>query len=53
VEIKNSKVTVYHNPTLIAADFEQRIKDEFELDDEALTIRFISDYSRHYKTNSN
>jgi len=50
VEIKNSKVTVYHNPTLTAPDFEQRIKNEFELDGETLEISFMQDHSRHYKT---
>jgi len=48
VEIKDSKVTVYHNPTLTSPEFENRIRDEFELNDEALDIRFMPDHSRHY-----
>ena len=50
VEIKASKVTVYHNPTLTSPDFEQRIKDEFELDEGSLTVRFMPDHSKHYES---
>ena len=49
LEIKDSKVTVYHNPTLTSPEFEQKIKNNFELNEEALTIRFIPDHSKHYK----
>ena len=49
VEIKDSKVTVYHNPTLSSQEFEQKIKDEFDLNDEVLIILFIPDHSKHYR----
>jgi len=48
VEIKDSKVTVYHNPTLSSPELEQRIIDAFELNSEASIIRFMPDHSRHY-----
>ena len=48
VEIKASNATVYHNPTLTSPEFEEKIKNEFELTDEAQNIRFTPDHSRHY-----
>jgi len=48
VEIKASKVNVYHNPVLASQIFEQQIIDEFELAEQKSAIRFIPDHSRHY-----
>ena len=48
VEIKPGKVTVFLNPILCSPDFEQRIRNEFLLTDESLTLRFIPDHSNHY-----
>ncbi len=47
VEIRSGKITVYHNPMLADPAFEQRIIDEFEL--LGHSVRFVPDYSRHYK----
>jgi len=49
VEVKAKKVTVYHNPAFETPDIKQMILDEFALVDDSLTVRFVSDYSYHYK----
>lgn len=49
VEVKAKKVAVYHNPVFSTPEFKQKIRDEFALTDESLTLRFVSDYSNHYK----
>ena len=48
VEIANNKATVYHNPIFSQwQDFINEIIREFELKE--FTVRFISDYSKHYQ----
>jgi hypothetical protein len=49
VEIKQGKATVYYNPTLGSPEFETKIREEFALADDLLTIRFVPDHSSHYK----
>lgn len=50
VEVKASKVTVYHNPALSSPEFERTIREAFMLNDEKLSIRFVPDHSEHYRT---
>ncbi len=49
VEVKNGSVNVYMNPTLKTPMLEERIKAEFMLVDESVSVRFIADGSMHYQ----
>lgn len=47
-EIRNSKCTIFLNPSINREEIVEYLKDQFELNDFGL-IRIVADHSNHYK----
>ena len=51
MEIKNGKAVIYHNPAIGPEEIMLKIRKEFDLTADVPTVRFVPDYSLHYKVN--
>ena len=49
VEIKNGKAVIYHNPAIGSEEIMLKIRKEFDLTADVPTVRFVPDYSLHYR----